>query len=59
MINKNVEKAIINQIKLEEHSSVFTGHGFMVRSPRIPGRSFWLYKQTDEERFLRLNSSSM
>jgi ferritin len=55
MINKNVEKAIINQIKLEEHSSrLYLAMASWCEAHGYPGAAFWLYKQTEEERFHQL-----
>lgn len=51
MINKNVEKAIVNQIKNEEHSSrLYLAMASWCQVNGYPGAADYLYKQADEER---------
>lgn len=51
MINKNVEKAIVNQIKNEEHSSrLYLAMASWCQVNGYPGAADFLYKQADEER---------
>ncbi len=51
MINKNVEKALNEQIKKEEHSSrIYLSMASWCERNGYPGASDWLYKQTEEER---------
>ena len=51
MIVKNVEKAINEQIKREEHSSrIYLAMASWAERNGLPGASNWLYVQTEEER---------
>ncbi len=51
MINKTVEKAIVNQIKNEEHSSrLYLAMASWCQAKGYPGAAEFLYRQTDEER---------
>jgi len=51
MISKNVEKAINEQIKREEHSSrIYLSMASWAERNGYPGASKWLYVQTEEER---------
>lgn len=51
MINKNVEKAINEQIKKEEHSSrIYLAMASWAERNGLPGAANWLYTQTEEER---------
>lgn len=51
MINKNVEKAIIHQIKNEEHSSrLYLAMASWCQVNGYPGAADYLYRQADEER---------
>jgi ferritin len=51
MITKNVEKAINEQIKREEHSSrIYLAMASWAERNGFPGASNWLYVQTEEER---------
>ena len=51
MIKEAVEKAIINQIKNEEHSSrLYLSMASWCQVNGYPGAAAFLYKQTDEER---------
>lgn len=55
MIKAEVEKAIINQIKNEEHSSrLYLSMASWCQVNGYPGASAFLYKQTDEERMHQL-----
>ncbi|MCK9616548.1 MAG: ferritin [Lentimicrobiaceae bacterium] len=52
MINKTVEKAINEQIKLEEHSSrIYLAMASWCETNGLPGAAAYLFKQTEEERF--------
>jgi ferritin len=51
MITKNVEKAINEQIKREEHSSrIYLSMASWAERNGYPGAANWLYAQTEEER---------
>jgi len=51
MIHKNVEKALNEQIKKEEHSSrIYLAMASWCERNGFPGASDWLYAQTEEER---------
>jgi ferritin len=51
MIKETVERAIINQIKNEEHSSrLYLSMASWCQVNGYPGAAAFLYKQTDEER---------
>ncbi|MDP1623221.1 MAG: ferritin [Bacteroidales bacterium] len=51
MITKNVEKAINEQIKREEHSSrIYLAMASWAERNGFPGAANWLYAQTEEER---------
>jgi ferritin len=51
MINKNVEKALNEQIKREEDSSrIYLSMASWAERNGYPGASDWLYVQTEEER---------
>lgn len=51
MIAKNVEKAINEQIKREEHSSrIYLSMASWAERNGFPGAADWLYAQTEEER---------
>lgn len=51
MITKNVEKAINEQIKREEHSSrIYLAMASWAERNGYPGAANWLYVQTEEER---------
>lgn len=51
MITKNVEKAINEQIKREEHSSrIYLSMASWAERNGYPGAASWLYVQTEEER---------
>jgi len=51
MITKNVEKAINEQIKREEHSSrIYLSMASWAERNGNPGAADWLYAQTEEER---------
>ena len=51
MIKKTVEKAIVHQIKNEEHSSrLYLAMASWCQVKGYPGAAAFLYKQTDEER---------
>jgi len=51
MITKNVEKAINEQIKREEHSSrIYLAMASWAERNGFPGAANWLYVQTEEER---------
>jgi ferritin len=55
MIKEAVEKAIINQIKNEEHSSrLYLSMASWCQVNGYPGAAAFLYKQTDEERMHQL-----
>ncbi len=55
MIKENVEKAIINQIKNEEHSSrLYLAMASWCQVNGYPGAADFLYKQADEERMHQL-----
>jgi len=55
MIKEAVEKAIINQIKNEEHSSrLYLSMASWCQVNGYPGAAAFLYKQTDEERIHQL-----
>jgi ferritin len=55
MIKEAVEKAIINQIKNEEHSSrLYLAMASWCQVKGYPGAAAFLYKQTDEERMHQL-----
>jgi ferritin len=55
MIKEQVEKAIINQIKNEEHSSrLYLSMASWCQVNGYPGAAAFLYKQTDEERMHQL-----
>jgi ferritin len=55
MILEAVEKAIINQIKNEEHSSrLYLAMASWCQVQGFPGAAAFLYKQTDEERMHQL-----
>jgi len=55
MIKEAVEKAIINQIKNEEHSSrLYLSMASWCQVNGYPGASEFLFKQTDEERMHQL-----
>ena len=55
MIKEQVEKAIINQIKNEEHSSrLYLSMASWCQVKGYPGAAAFLYKQTDEERMHQL-----
>lgn len=52
MLKKNVEEALIKQIKLEEESSrVYMAMASWCESNGFPGAARFLYKHSDEERF--------
>jgi ferritin len=51
MITKNVEKALNEQIKREEHSSrLYLAMASWAERAGYPGAAEWLYAQTEEER---------
>jgi ferritin len=51
MVTKNVEKAINEQIKREEHSSrIYLAMASWAERTGFPGAADWLYIQTEEER---------
>ncbi len=51
MITKNVEKAINEQIRREEHSSrIYLSMASWAERSGYPGAANWLYVQTEEER---------
>jgi len=51
MVSKNVEKALNEQIKKEEHSSrIYLAMASWCERNGYPGASDWLYAQTEEER---------
>ena len=51
MVSKNVEKAINEQIKREEHSSrIYLAMASWAEQNGLPGAAAWLYAQTEEER---------
>ncbi|MFH1161316.1 MAG: ferritin [bacterium] len=51
MVTKNVEKALNEQIKKEEHSSrIYLAMASWCERNGYPGASDWLYAQTEEER---------
>jgi ferritin len=51
MISKNVEKALNEQIKREEHSSrIYLAMASWAESVGLPGAAEWLFIQTEEER---------
>jgi len=51
MITKNVEKALNEQIKREEHSSrLYLAMASWAERAGYPGAADWLYAQTEEER---------
>ena len=51
MISKNVEKAINEQIRREEHSSrIYLSMASWAERSGFPGAAAWLYAQTEEER---------
>lgn len=51
MINKNVEKALNEQIKREEESSrIYLAMASWTERNGFPGAADWLYAQTEEER---------
>ena len=51
MISKNVEKALNEQIKKEEHSSrIYLAMASWAEQNGFPGAAEWLYIQTEEER---------
>lgn len=51
MISKNVEKALNDQIKREEHSSrIYLAMASWAERNGYPGAADWLYAQTEEER---------
>jgi len=51
MITKNVEKALNEQIKKEEHSSrLYLAMASWAERNGYPGAADWLYTQTEEER---------
>jgi ferritin len=51
MVTKNVEKAINEQIKREEHSSrIYLAMASWAERNGFPGAADWLYVQTEEER---------
>lgn len=51
MITKNVEKAMNEQIKREEHSSrIYLSMASWAERNGYPGAANWLYVQTEEER---------
>jgi len=51
MVTKNVEKAINEQIKREEHSSrIYLAMASWAERNGYPGAADWLYIQTEEER---------
>jgi ferritin len=55
MIKEAVEKAIVNQIKNEEHSSrLYLAMASWCQVKGYPGAAAFLYKQTDEERMHQL-----
>lgn len=55
MIKEAVEKAIINQIKNEEHSSrLYLAMASWCQVNGYPGAAAFLYKQTEEERMHQL-----
>lgn len=55
MIKETVQKAIINQIKNEEHSSrLYLSMACWCQVNGYPGAADFLYKQTDEERMHQL-----
>lgn len=55
MIKENVEKAIVNQIKNEEHSSrLYLAMASWCQVNGYPGAADFLYKQADEERMHQL-----
>ncbi len=55
MIKKTVEKAIIEQIKKEEHSSrLYLAMASWCEGNGFPGAAKYLYKQSDEERMHQL-----
>ena len=55
MIAKIIEKAIIEQIKREEHSSrIYLAMASWCQVNRFPGAANWLYAQVDEERLHQL-----
>jgi len=55
MIKEAVEKAIINQIKNEEHSSrLYLSMASWCQVNGYPGAAAFLFKQTDEERMHQL-----
>lgn len=55
MIKEQVEKAIINQIKNEEHSSrLYLSMASWCQVNGYPGAAAFLFKQTDEERMHQL-----
>lgn len=55
MIKEPVEKAIINQIKNEEHSSrLYLSMASWCQVNGYPGAAAFLFKQTDEERMHQL-----
>jgi ferritin len=51
MVSKNVEKALNEQIKREEHSSrIYLAMASWAESNGLPGAAEWLFIQTEEER---------
>lgn len=51
MVTKNVEKAINEQIRREEHSSrIYLAMASWAERSGFPGAAEWLYIQTEEER---------
>jgi ferritin len=55
MINKNVEKAINEQIMHEEHSSrIYLAMGSWCSANGYPGAAKFLFRQSDEERIHQL-----
>lgn len=51
MVTKNIEKALNEQIKKEEHSSrIYLSMASWCERNGYPGASDWLFKQTEEER---------
>jgi len=55
MINKNVEKALIEQIMNEEHSSrIYLAMGSWCDTNGYPGAAKFLFRQSDEERIHQL-----
>jgi ferritin len=51
MISKNVEKAVNEQVKREEHSSrLYLAMASWAEQNGYPGAANWLYAQTEEER---------